>query len=107
MPIQPGPGEEAVPPSIDLSEDVFSDEPAGEALIVGVVSSAPVEAEVEVPEAAVEAPEAGVEAPEVEVEVAPEPAPEDTTVEQPVASSADEPEAVAGTAPGSDDPAPE
>ena len=31
MPIQPGPGEEAVPPSIDLSEDVFSDEPAAEA----------------------------------------------------------------------------
>src|SRR5216684_3218325 len=27
MPIQPGPGEEATPPSIDLSEDVFSDEP--------------------------------------------------------------------------------
>jgi small subunit ribosomal protein S1 len=29
--IQPAPGAEAVPPSIDLSEDVFSDEPAAEA----------------------------------------------------------------------------
>jgi small subunit ribosomal protein S1 len=31
MPIQPAPGAEAVPPAIDLSEDVFSDEPAAEA----------------------------------------------------------------------------
>ena len=28
MPIQPGPGEEAAPPTIDLSEDVFADGPA-------------------------------------------------------------------------------
>ena len=113
MPIQPGPGEEAAPPSIDLSEDVFSDEPAGKALIVGVVSSAPVAAEVEAPEAgvdaeaAVEAPEAAVEAPEaaVEVEVAPEP--EATAVEQPVTSSADEPDVVADAVLGSDEPAPE
>ena len=104
MPIQPGPGEEAVPPSIDLSEDVFSDEPARETLVVGVVSSAAVEAEVEVPEAAVEAPEVEVEV-EVEAELAPEP--EATTVEQPVASSTDEPDAGADAALGSDEPAPE
>ena len=29
MPIQPKPGDEAVPPTIDLSEDVFTDEPVG------------------------------------------------------------------------------
>ena len=108
MPIQPGPGEEAAPPSIDLSEDVFSDEPAGKALIVGVVSSAPVAVEVDVPETAVEDPEDEVEVEaevEVEVELAPEP--EAMTVEQPVASSADEPEAVVDAALGSDEPAPE
>jgi len=108
MPIQPGPGEEAAPPSIDLSEDVFSDEPAGKALIVGVVSSAPVAVEVDVPETAVEDPEVEVEVEaevEVEVELAPEP--EAMTVEQPVASSADEPEAVVDAALGSDEPAPE
>ena len=104
MPIQPGPGEEAAPPSIDLSEDVFSDEPAGKALIVGVVSSAPVAVEVDVPETAVEDPEVEAEA-EAEAELAPEP--EAMTVEQPVASSADEPEAVVDAALGSDEPAPE
>jgi small subunit ribosomal protein S1 len=31
MPIQPKPGAEAVPPTIDLSEDVFTDEPAAAA----------------------------------------------------------------------------
>ena len=106
MPIQPGPGEEAAPPSIDLSEDVFSDEPAGKALIVGVVSSAPVAVEVDVPETAVEDPEVEVEAEaDAEAELAPEP--EALTVEQPVASSADEPEAVVDAALGSDEPAPE
>ena len=28
MPLQPGAGEDAAPPTIDLSEDVFSDDPA-------------------------------------------------------------------------------
>jgi hypothetical protein len=37
----------------------------------------------------------------------PAPEPEASTIEQPVASSADEPDAVAGTALGSDEPAPE
>src|SRR3954465_8644445 len=31
MPVQPKPGDEALPPAIDLSEDVFSDGPAAEA----------------------------------------------------------------------------
>ena len=34
MPIQPKPGDEAAPPSIDLSEDVFADEPAAAAAAV-------------------------------------------------------------------------
>ena len=34
MPIQPAPGEEAAAPTIDLSEDVFSDQPSAEADVV-------------------------------------------------------------------------
>ncbi|MCW2976015.1 MAG: binding domain protein, partial [Actinomycetia bacterium] len=66
MPIQPAPGEEAAPPSIDLSEAVFSDE-----------------------RSAVEAPELDVEPEEA---AAPEaPADEAAADEQPLAASADEP----------------
>jgi small subunit ribosomal protein S1 len=34
MPIQPAPGEDALPPTIDLSADVFSDQPSAEADVV-------------------------------------------------------------------------
>jgi small subunit ribosomal protein S1 len=60
MPIQPGPGEEAAPPSIDLSEDVFTDEPAA------------AEADAPVSEVEAEAPVADDAAPEVAEDAAPE-----------------------------------
>jgi small subunit ribosomal protein S1 len=54
MPVQPKPGDEAVPPAIDLSENVFADE-AGPA-VVSEPADAPVEAEREPePEVATEA----------------------------------------------------
>jgi small subunit ribosomal protein S1 len=75
MPIQPGPGEEATPPSIDLSEDVFSDEP---------IAAAAVEEQSDEAEAPADAPAA-----EAPAEVAPADAtPAD---EVPVEASADEP----------------
>jgi len=92
MPIQPGPGEDAVPPSIDLSEDVFSDQPATQPALVEELVVNDVD-----PSVLVE-PEADAEpGAVVEVEIA---------VEEPPAA-ADEPEAVAEPAPGSDEPAPE
>jgi len=55
MPIQPKPGDEAVPPSIDLSEDVFSEEtaPAAEASAEPAEPEAPAEIDAE-PEAPAE-----------------------------------------------------
>jgi small subunit ribosomal protein S1 len=79
MPLQPGAGDEAAPPTIDLSEDVFSDESAAAA-----VADTPAEAE-EVEEAA----------PEAEAAVA-----DDVPAPEPAATS-DEP------AQGSDEAAPE
>jgi small subunit ribosomal protein S1 len=76
MPLQPGVGEDAAPPSIDLSEDVFADGPAA--------------AEAEAEEPAVE---------EAETADAAEPVAESDD-DEPVAESADEP------AEGSDDTAP-
>jgi small subunit ribosomal protein S1 len=83
MPLQPGVGEDAAPPSIDLSEDVFADGPAAadreEAPALEPEAAAPEAAEEEEPDA-VDEPESG---------------------EEPVvAESADEP------AEGSDDTAP-
>jgi small subunit ribosomal protein S1 len=77
MPLQPGVGEDAAPPSIDLSEDVFADGPAA-----ADAEEAPPLEEAATPEAA--EPEAA----------------EPEAAEQPVAQSADEP------AEGSDDTAP-
>jgi small subunit ribosomal protein S1 len=72
MPIQPKPGAESEPPTIDLSEDVFSDEPAAEAAVetvAGPVAGTEADAEPELePELEAEA-DAG---PELEAE--PEPA---------------------------------
>jgi small subunit ribosomal protein S1 len=103
MPIQPAPGEEALPPSIDLSEAVFSDEPAAAASSVEAEEPALVDAEAE-PEVEIEV-EVEVEA-EAEADVEPEPeasaAAEDAADdEQPPAASADEP------AEGSDETTPE
>src|SRR5216117_2947721 len=66
MPVQPKPGEDAAPPTIDLSEDVFSDE-AGMATAPEAEAEAAPEPEVEVEAEA--APELEVE-PEAEPEVA-------------------------------------
>jgi small subunit ribosomal protein S1 len=88
MPIQPGPGEDAAPPSIDLSEDVFSDQPAAKSDLVEELVVDDVD-------------------PSVLVEPEPEPEAESpaddeaVTDEQPLAASADEP------AEGSDESAPE
>jgi small subunit ribosomal protein S1 len=87
MPIQPAPGEDAAPPSIDLSEDVFSDQPAAEVELV----------ENDVDTSVLVEPEAEVEAPAAEA----------VADEEPAVASVDEPDAVAETAPGSDEPAPE
>ncbi|HEU5245358.1 MAG TPA: S1 RNA-binding domain-containing protein, partial [Gaiellaceae bacterium] len=66
MPVQPMPGEEAEPPALGLSDEVFADEvPAAEALEVPTVEAEP-EPE---PEVAAEEPEAEAEAePAAEVE---------------------------------------
>jgi len=96
MPVQPKPGEDAAPPTIDLSEDVFSDE-AGTATAPEAEAEAAPELEVEAepaPELEVE-PEA-----EPEVAVAPEAAAEPARAAEPE-STDDEP------AEGSDEPAPE
>ncbi|HEY8705295.1 MAG TPA: 30S ribosomal protein S1 [Gaiellaceae bacterium] len=98
MPIQPAPGAEAVPPSIDLSEDVFSDEPAAEAPTVEASSVEAAGTEVASDEVAVvdaEAPaveDAEPEAPAVEVAAPEAPAAELTVDDEPLpAASADEP----------------
>jgi small subunit ribosomal protein S1 len=117
MPIQPAPGEEALPPSIDLSEAVFSDEPAAAASSVEAEEPALVDAEAEPeapaePETATEAdvePQAEAEAvPEADAEPEPEPEPDAPAAAeeaaegvQPPAASADEP------AEGSDETTPE
>ncbi len=89
MPIQPGPGDEATPPSIDLSEDVFADEP---------IAAVPLEEQSDEAEAPAEAPAAEAPAAEAPADVAPaDAAPAD---EVPVEASADEP------AEGSDETAP-
>jgi small subunit ribosomal protein S1 len=96
MPIQPAPGEDAAPPSIDLSEDVFSDQPAAEVELV----------ESDVDTSVLVEPEAEVESPPVEVVEA-------VVDEEPAAAVPDEPENVESeaaaetAAPGSDEPAPE
>jgi small subunit ribosomal protein S1 len=70
MPLQPGVGEEAAPPSIDLSEDVFADGPAAaeEAEEPAAADEAPG------PEAAVDEPEAVADEPEAVAASADEPA---------------------------------
>jgi small subunit ribosomal protein S1 len=94
MPVQPKPGDEALPPAIDLSENVFADE-----AVPAVESEAAVEVEVEVeaePEAVAEAAE-----PEAVVQVAePEVAEPEAVAPDVPAESGDEP------AEGSDDAAP-
>ena len=75
MPIQPGPGDEATPPSIDLSEDVFSDEP---------IAAAAVEEQSDEADAEAEAPAAEAPADVAPADVAP-------ADEVPVEASADEP----------------
>jgi small subunit ribosomal protein S1 len=86
MPVQPKPGEEAEPPALGLSDEVFADEvPAAEAL------EAPVE-EDPAAEAAAE-PEADVEAEVEEEPVAEEPVAEEPAAAEPVAEA--EPEAEA------------
>jgi len=94
MPVLPKPGEDEPPPTIDLSEDVFSDE-AGTATPPEAEAEAAPEVEAEAaPELEVE-PEA-----EPEVAVAPEAAAEPAPAAEPE-STDDEP------AEGSDEPAPE
>jgi small subunit ribosomal protein S1 len=90
MPIQPAPGEEAAAPTIDLSEDVFSDRPSAEAEVVEELVVNDVDPSVLV---------------EPDVDAEPSTA-EATTVEEPAAASADEPDSVAVEA-ASDEPAPE
>jgi small subunit ribosomal protein S1 len=86
MPVQPKPGEEAEPPALGLSDEVFADEvPAAEAL------EAPVDEE-PAAEAAAE-PEADVEAEVEEEPVAEEPVAEEPAAAEPVAEA--EPEAEA------------
>ncbi len=103
MPVQPKPGEEAEPPALGLSDEVFADEvPAAETLEVPAAEAAPAEAPPEaeateeepVAEVEVEEPAAEVEEPAAEVE---EPAAE-VEAEEPVAEAeaeADEPAAEA------------
>jgi small subunit ribosomal protein S1 len=85
MPVQPKPGEEAEPPALGLSDEVFADEvPAAEAL------EAPPLAEEPEPAAEV-AEEPEVEEPVAEEEPAVEAAPEPAAEEEPAAEA--EPEA--------------
>jgi hypothetical protein len=91
MPLQPGVGEDAAPPSIDLSEDVFADGPA----------AAEAEEAPPLPEAdATEGAEPEAAAPEAAEPEAAEPEVAEPEAAEPVAASADEP------AEGSDDTAP-
>ena len=43
MPIQPAPGEDAPPPALDLSEDVFADETQSSAEVATPTSDEPAE----------------------------------------------------------------
>jgi small subunit ribosomal protein S1 len=93
MPVQPKPGEEAEPPALGLSDEVFADEvPAAEALEV------PAD---EAPKAPAEEP--AVEEPAAEAEPVPEEEPEPVAEEEPVAAeepaAEEEPEPVADEEP--------
>jgi small subunit ribosomal protein S1 len=82
MPVQPMPGEEAAPPALGLSDEVFADEvPAAEALEVPAEEAPDAAAEVEA-EVAEEEPAAEAEVVEAEV-VEEEPAAEAAAVEEP------------------------
>jgi small subunit ribosomal protein S1 len=98
MPLQPGAGDEAAPPTIDLSEDVFSDEGGA----VATIADADDDLTVATDEAVAEP--AGEEAPGAEPEAEAEPAEAVAQAEAPV-----EPEAVSSVEPaeGSDEPAAE
>ncbi|MDX6468627.1 MAG: small subunit ribosomal protein, partial [Gaiellaceae bacterium] len=90
MPIQPGVGEEAAPPSIDLSADVFADGPAGAAAV-----------EEEEPDVAEPAAEPTADADEADAEEAEDADDADPAADdEPIAASTDEP------AEGSDDDPP-
>jgi small subunit ribosomal protein S1 len=94
MPVQPKPGDEALPPAIDLSENVFADE-----AVAAVESEAPVEAQVEVeaePEAVAEPEAAEPEAAEPEVmepEAVAEVAEPEAAADEPAEGSDDAPPA--------------
>jgi small subunit ribosomal protein S1 len=94
MPVQPKPGDEALPPAIDLSENVFADE-----AVAAVESEAPVEAQVEVeaePEAVADPEAAEPEAAEPEVmepEAVAEVAEPETAADEPAEGSDDAPPA--------------
>jgi small subunit ribosomal protein S1 len=89
MPVQPKPGDEALPPAIDLSENVFADE-----AVPAVETEAPVETQVEV-EAE---PEAVAEPEAAEPEAAEPEAAEPEAVAEVAEPEAAEPEAVAEVA---------
>jgi small subunit ribosomal protein S1 len=121
MPVQPKPGEEAEPPALGLSDEVFADEvPAAEALEAPAEEPAAAE-EPEPAEEPAEEPVAEVEVvaePEPEAEVATEPEPEaeaevevEVVVEPEVAAepepepeAAPEPEAEAEPEPAAEEP---
>jgi len=131
MPVQPKPGDEAEPPALDLSEDVFADEPAAstaqelgveEDEPTAVSSDAAVESEppeepepaqepevAEEPELPAEAPELPAEAPELPAE-APAAAtePDATAADTTAAEGAEAPAAATTDEPaeGSDESAP-
>jgi small subunit ribosomal protein S1 len=115
MPVQPKPGDEALPPAIDLSENVFADEAlpavvnepaAGDEAPVESEAAAEVEPEAEAeaaePEAAIEAAEPEAAEPEAAAPeaAAPEAAAPEAAAPEAAAESGDEP------AEGSDDNAP-
>src|SRR6201997_4874292 len=98
MPVQPRPGDEAAPPALDLSEDVFTEEPAAAA-------EAEPEPEVDADEPATEAesaeePVAEATVPEEAEAEAEEPLSESELLEEVEASEPPELEAVEGPAPG-------
>jgi small subunit ribosomal protein S1 len=95
MPIQPKPGDEAAPPSIDLSENVFADEPVAAAAAVEESTDdgepAADEAPAEEPTAAEEPAEEPTAAEEPAEEPAVDEAPADEPAEEPAPVSAEEP----------------
>jgi small subunit ribosomal protein S1 len=90
MPVQPRPGDEAAPPALDLSEDVFAEEPA---------VAEPEAAEEHTAEAGAELGAVAEPTAEAELDVAEEPTAE-AELEEPAAVASDEP------AEGSDETAP-